>query len=98
MGSCACSSAIRNYCSGAARRPLFHPEPFTPSARLRTTPNSISEVSPALRFEAALEDAYELCDRGSLGPEGPIDMEACQAHVERYADEIQLLPPEPAAS
>jgi mannose-6-phosphate isomerase-like protein (cupin superfamily) len=55
-------------------------------------------VSPALRFEAALEDAYELCDRGSLGPEGPIDMEACQAHVERYADEIQLLPPEPAAS
>ena len=55
-------------------------------------------VSPALRFEGALEDAYELCDRGLLGFEGPIDMEACQAHVERYADEIQLLPPEPAAS
>jgi mannose-6-phosphate isomerase-like protein (cupin superfamily) len=55
-------------------------------------------VSPALRIEAALEDGYELFDRGSLGPEGPIDMPACQAYFERYADEIQLAPPGPAAS
>jgi quercetin dioxygenase-like cupin family protein len=48
-------------------------------------------VAPALRMEAALEGGYALFDSGALGPDGPLDLDACRAYFEQYADEMQAV-------
>lgn len=52
-------------------------------------------VAPALRFEAALEDGYALYDTGALTPDGPVDLDACRAYFQRYADEMVRVEPTP---
>lgn len=50
-------------------------------------------VQPALRFEEVLERAFELVDRGAVGPQGIIDAEPVEAFVAEFADEYRLVAP-----
>ena len=50
-------------------------------------------VQPALRFEEVLERAFELVDRGAVGPDGVVDREPVEAFVAEFADEYRLLAP-----
>jgi mannose-6-phosphate isomerase-like protein (cupin superfamily) len=49
-------------------------------------------VSPALRFEAALEAGYELYESGALSTNGPVDVEAAGAFYEEYAEVFRRPP------
>lgn len=67
--------------------------PYVPG-RSRDTQFDV-HVEPALRLQAALEDGYALYDTGALTPDGPVDVEACRAYFQRYADEMQRVEPTP---
>jgi AraC-like protein len=72
--------------------------PGTPHTFRAAAPDTQFDVrvSPALRFEAALEDGYALYDSGALSPDGPVDIEACRAYFQHYADEMQRVEPSSA--